>query len=88
MTALRAPDLLTPAEFEAASVALSLHKCFPFGATCKPAGFGMFTHPSNPRSMVYPLCRSCAAGYADPKQRQAFAGAMHRRFVTLGEVRP
>ena len=80
------PAGLTIDEQQAAYLALSLRRCFPCGATCKPAGFGVFTHPSNARSMVYPLCRTCASDWADKKQRQAFAEAVHRRFVKLGEA--
>mgnify|MGYP001190433111 CR=1 FL=1 len=82
------PDALTLDEQQAAHLAMTLRRCFPCGATCKPAGFGVFTHPSNPRSMVYPLCRTCASDWADARKRQAFAEAVHRRFVKLGEVAP
>ena len=82
------PAGLTIDEQQAAYLALSLRRCFPCGATCKPAGFGAFTHPSNARSMVYPLCRTCASDWADKKQRQAFAEAVHRRFVKLCEATP
>ena len=39
--------------------------------------FGVFTHPNTSRRT-----------YADPKQRRAFAEAMLRRSVKLGEVKP
>jgi hypothetical protein len=80
--------VLTRSELDAARVAASLWRCFPCGAACRPVAFGVFTHPSNPRSMVYPMCRACASDWADPGQRQTFAEAVHRRFVKLGEVRP
>ena len=80
------PDGLTLDEQQAAYLAMTLRRCFPCGATCKPAGFGVFTRPSNRRSMVYPLCRACASDWADTRQRQAVAEAVHRRFVKLDEV--
>ena len=86
MSGRTTPDGLTIDQQHAAYLALSLRRCFPCGLTCKPAGFGVFTHPSNSRSMVYPLCRTCASDSADTRQRQAFAEAVHRRFVKLGEV--
>ena len=88
MSGRATPAGLSIDEQQAAHLALSLRRCFPCGATCKPAGFGVFTHPSNARGLVYPLCRTCASDWADPKQRQAFAEAVHRRFVKLGEVTP
>ena len=81
-------DALTVNEQQAAYRAMTLRRCFPCGAACSPAGFGVFTHPSNSRSMVYPLCQTCASECADTGQRQAVAEAMHRRFVKLGEVTP
>ena len=71
----------------AAALARRQPKCFPCGATCRPVSVGLFTHPSmRGRHAVYGLCRTCASDYADPKQRQAFAEAVHRRFIKLGEV--
>lgn len=82
------PGGMTLDEQQAAHLAMTLRRCFPCGATCKPSGFGVFTHPSNRRSMVYPLCRACASDWADARQRQAVAKTMHRRFVKVGEVTP
>lgn len=81
-------DALTLDQQQAAYLALKLRRCFPCGGTCTPAGFGVFTHPSSARSMVYPMCSTCASDWERPAQRQAVAEATHRRFVKLGEVTP
>lgn len=89
-TGRTAAQALTFREMVAANAAMNLGKCFPCGASFqgKAPGIGLFTHPSNSRSMVYPLCRACCTDYMDPKQTQAVAKAIHRRFVKLGEVTP
>ncbi len=84
---MNAPRTLSARERQGAAAALAQRRCFPCGADCVPVGVGLFAHPSSPRSLLYPLCRACARDFADPVQRQAFAEAIHRRFVALGEVK-
>jgi hypothetical protein len=87
MKTRRPIDALTPEERHGAYLAKQCRRCFTCNAEGPPVAVGVFNHPSNPRTFIYPMCKACHADFTDPAQRQAFAEAVHRRFVKLGEVK-
>ena len=74
------------APIDALAAAAAIGQCLPCGSACQAAGVGRFlTHPGA-GSIFYPMCATCYADAMDPGQAQAFADAIRRRFVALGEM--